>query len=249
MAWRHCVVHVFTRELFGISTTLIDLYLDGERVEAASLSAQLTGASAVATVGVGLSASSLRLGIDADPRSQLQLDQLRVYDLSTSDNDNWLEKSELRALRTERAAEVRAQRPKLRFDFESLPDGGSFANGGSLAGVGIGPIAADPEQIYAGSWARLDIQEVATRLDSTLDAAGFGGSGYILNAVSNYNANLYDREAELGQWGPIFPVNHGQVYSAAENRLEVAYYENPFVWTRSSIRMSPGRIVRPPMMR
>jgi hypothetical protein len=227
--WRHCVIHVYTNHFFGISTTLLDFYVDGVRFQGARVTAQLSGSLPQSEIATVLTDQSLRFGVDADPSSRLQLDQFRSYNLSGSVDGNGLNTSELRILRTQREAELRTLEPELLFDFEALPDGGSFVNSGTLADVGIGPITADPEQVYAGVWAHLNIQEVATRLNSTLDNAGFGGSGYILNAVSNYNANLYNRDAEVGAWGPIFPVNHGQLFNAPDNRLEVAYYENPFL--------------------
>jgi hypothetical protein len=77
------------------------------------------------------------------------------------------------------------------------------------------------------AWKYVNLQEVAGRFRSTLDRSGFG-SGYILNEISNYNANLYDREADIvGTWGPIFPVNHSKAFDEIQE-LEVAYYENPY---------------------
>jgi hypothetical protein len=69
--------------------------------------------------------------------------------------------------------------------------------------------------------------EVATRLLSKLDTAGTG-SGYILRQVSNYNPDLYDRDAVVGLWGPVFPVNWSGLYMANNQRLEIAYYDNPY---------------------
>ncbi|WP_309380816.1 LamG domain-containing protein [Cerasicoccus frondis] len=66
--------------------------------------------------------------------------------------------------------------------------------------------------------------EVATRILSRLDTAGLG-SGYIHNRISNYNASLYDRESDVGAWGPIYPVNWDGVF---EEGLAIYYYENPY---------------------
>ncbi len=111
---------------------------------------------------------------------------------------------------------LRGYFPQLWFSFETAPSGGSFANQGTSAGIGVGPVTgASP---YARAWANVDVQEVATRIDSTLDNAGFGGSGFILNAISNYNADLYNRTAEVGAWGPIFPVNHNRLFTDALRR-------------------------------
>jgi hypothetical protein len=214
--WRHCVVHVFTDQFFGFDITVLDFYVDGVRQE----QGMFTGvATATSVVGASVGDNSLRLGVGADPLSKLMIDQVRLFTLEPNDGW-WLGAGELAALRTGTPATLRSANPILRFNFEAAASSGSFANGiNPLPNVGLA----------GGTWARLDIQEVATRLDSTLDNAGFGGSGYILNAVSNYNANLYNRSAEVGAWGPIFPVNHGQLYLDATRRLEVAYYENPFL--------------------
>ncbi|MGJ8640236.1 MAG: hypothetical protein ACSHYA_12675 [Opitutaceae bacterium] len=228
--WRHYVIHVFEPEDVEIGTTLLNFYADGEREEQVRVTASLSGASPVASVGSTLTVNSLRLGMNANPLSRLQLDQFRLYDLSASLEQTYLQPNELKQLRTSREAELRSLSAQLWFDFESLPVSGSFASGGLLGNaVGIGPIVNDATSLYSGIWAHLDIQEVATRIDSTLDNAGFGGSGYILNGVSNYNSSLYNRAAEVGEWGSIFPVNHGQLYRDGRNRLEVAYYENLYL--------------------
>ena len=214
--WRHCVIHVFGAQFFGFDITVLDFYVDGIREEQGLFTGSET---AISDVGSVVNENSLRFGVGADPLSRLQIDQFRMFSLTPGAN-RWLSAGELATLRTDSAAALRTTAPKLRFDFEQAASGSSFANGvNPLPDVGL----------TGGTWARLDIQEVATRLDSTLDNAGFGGSGYILNAVSNYNANLYSRSAEVGTWGPVFPVNHGQLYLAANRCLEIAYYENPFL--------------------
>ncbi|MEI6655174.1 MAG: hypothetical protein WCP45_10430 [Verrucomicrobiota bacterium] len=182
-------------------------------------------------IGTTLTSNSLRFGVNADPLSGLQLDQFRLFDNLPAASNSWLTPVELHQLRTTRVTSLRAIAPELRFSFEQAPVNAMFANEGSLANVGVGPVTPDTTvpPTYAGTWAHVDIQEVATRLESTLDNAGFGGSGYVLNAVSNYNAGLYNRAAEVGTWGPVFPVNHGQLYTDKLKRLEVAYYENPYL--------------------
>jgi hypothetical protein len=215
--WRHCVIHVFTDQFFGYDVNLLNFYVDGLREEQGMLLSPMGPASSA--VNAAVDENSLRFGVGADPLSRLQIDQFRMFSLTPS-NFLWLSAGELASLRIGSTPTLRSIAPKLHFDFEQAASGGSFANGSNLLpDVGL----------TGGTWARLDIQEVATRLDSTLDNAGFGGSGYILNEVSNYNANLYNRDAEVGTWGPVFPVNHGQLYLAANRRLEVAYYENPFL--------------------
>ena len=215
--WRHCVIHVFTDQFFGYDVNLLNFYVDGLREEQGMLLSPMGPASSA--VNAAVDENSLRFGVGADPLSRLQIDQFRMFSLTPS-NFLWLSAGELASLRIGSTPTLRSIAPKLRFDFEQAASGSSFANGvDPLPDVGL----------TGGTWARLEIQEVATRLDSTLDNAGFGGSGYILNAVSNYNANLYSRSAEVGNWGPVFPVNHGQLYLAANRRLEIAYYENPFL--------------------
>lgn len=69
--------------------------------------------------------------------------------------------------------------------------------------------------------------EVATRIRSRLDTAGFG-SGYLVNDTSNYNPHLHNRTAEIGQWGPVYPVNWAGLFQRADRALHVVYYENPY---------------------
>jgi len=236
-AWRHYVIHVFNNSFFGVGTTLINFYVDGVRLEQGFVTGWNPG-SADSTVETSVTENSLRFGVDADPQSGLQLDQFRLFNLG-SDALGYLGSGELRMLRTKLDMTAAGQRlrsisPQLWFSFETTPTGDSFANLGTLQGVGIGPVAADSTGLYTGIWAHTDLQEVATSIVSTLDNANFGGSGYVLNAVSNYNAGLYDRTAEVGTWGPIFPVNHSQLFTEATKKLEVAYYENPYLIDRAA---------------
>jgi hypothetical protein len=69
--------------------------------------------------------------------------------------------------------------------------------------------------------------EVATRLRSKFDTSGLE-SGYILPEVSNYNPYIYDRDADAGAWGPIYPINWSGLFTNEVNQLEVAWYENPY---------------------
>ncbi len=69
---------------------------------------------------------------------------------------------------------------------------------------------------------------VGTRITSAQDKAGFG-SGYLLYPISNYNPQIYNRGAAVGQWGPIYPVNWSGLYTADNRRLRIAFYENPFL--------------------
>lgn len=228
-AWRHYVIHAFTSTFFDIEVTVLDFYVDGVRAEQGKITTQLSVTGpASSSVGTGVDATSMRLGVGAVPDSLLKIDKFRLFTLPQN-NRSWLTSGELLNLRTGTNPQLRATPALLDYRFETAPTGGSFANAGSAADAGIGPVAADTSGWYAGIWARADVQEVATRLDGTLDSAGFGGSGYILNEVSNYNAGIYDRTAEVGTWGPVYPVNHGQLYLDLNRRLEVAYYENSYL--------------------
>ena len=232
-SWRHHVIHVFTGTLFGTGVTVVDYYLDGVRKEQSFITAWFPG-TADSSVGSSVSTGSLRLGVDADPLDGLSLDQFRFFNLGT-DPKAYLKGSEIRQLRTVRdmtsgANQLRSAAPALWFSFEGIPSAGRFANLGTLSNVAVGPVSGSGN--YPETWANTDLQEVATRIDCTLDNAGFGGTGYILNAVSNYNAELYNRTAEVGTWGPVFPVNHGQLFTDASKKLEITYYENPYLTDR-----------------
>ncbi len=232
--WRHHAIHVFTTKLFGISITVVNYYLDGVRKEQTYVTNWFPG-TANSTVAPSIDSNSLRLGVDANPLHGLAIDQFRFFNLGT-DAKGYLSGSEVRSLRTERDMTVvgkglRTVSPNLWFNFEVAPSSGRFANLGSLPNVAIGPITGSGS--FVGTWANTDLQEVATRIDSTLDNAGFAGSGYILNSVSNYNADLYNRSAEVGRWGPVFPVNHSQLFTDSAKKLEITYYENPYLTDRS----------------
>jgi hypothetical protein len=234
--WRHYVIHVFPSSFFGTGITVVDFYKDGVREE----QAVVTGTSDEAiTIDPDASAltDALRFGVGADPESKLKLDQFRVFgslpvtrldDGTSSASDPWLTPDEVHDLRTEQDTALRTTDPQLAFSFEDTPSSGSFANSNTSIAAEIGSIPDDSDGEYLGFWGHNDIQEVATRLNSTLDNAGFAGRGYILNEISNYNADIYDRDAQVGSWGPVFPVNDGSLYTAASKRLEIAYYENPF---------------------
>jgi hypothetical protein len=220
--WRHYAIHVFEKNAVGVSNTEIDFYVDGLRKEESRVTSQL---DAVAPAN-----GTLQLGVGAESNSGLLFDQFRLFTNLTAGPTprKQLDSGELRTLRTTQAT-LRTRAPQLLFDFEVAPTSGSFANLGSLGSVGLGPVSGDLDNDFADLWVRVALQEVAMRLDSTLDNAGFGG-GYIVNRLSNYNANIYNRGAEVGTWGPIFPVNqtapHYELGSKKE--LEVAYYENPY---------------------
>lgn len=245
-AWRHHVIHVFANQVSnGPQSTVIDYYVDGVRDEVGFVTITHKTLSDMASFDVGttLTANSLRFGVDADPVSQMQMDQFRLFtgfpvaSSPASPVDPWLSTADIHTLRAIRRLNsgLRGKLPEFWFNFDkesrlvsSTALTSAFENSGTVASMLIGPVTVDSSQVYAGTLARVDIQEVATRLESTLDDAGFGGSGYVLNKVSNYNAGIYNRDAEIGAWGTIFPVNANQVFTDATKRLEVAYYENPF---------------------
>lgn len=232
--WRHYIVHAFTYTLFGTGVTVVDFYRDGIRAEKSFITSWFPG-DADSAVGTAVDANSLRFGANANSRGGLMIDQFRLFGLG-ADPNRYLTGGELRLLRTQQnmtlaGKPLRSVGPQLWFNFEGTPAGG-FANFGSLANVKVGPVSGSG--IYADTWANVDLQEVASRIDSTLDNAGFEGSGYIQNVVSNYNPDLYDRSAEVGTWGPVFPVNHKQLFTADTKRLDIAYYENPYRTDRLS---------------
>ena len=222
-SWRHHVLHVFTYQLFGFKVTVLDYYIDGVRAEAGLYSFLLSPGAASWEISSSVTPQSLRFGVNAEPDSGIVLDQFRLYDLP-GDNKQYLDAGDLRVLRTERDAGFRGESPLLWFDFETAPSDGRFPNQGSVSDVGVGLVTA--AALASGAHAPIGLQEVATRIDSTLDNAGFGGSGYVINEKSNYNADIYQREADVGQWGPIFPVNASD---KIEEELQVAYYENPYL--------------------
>ncbi len=235
MPWRHFVVHAFHYTFFGVQITVVDFYLDGVRQEVGFVSSMYPG-SAVSMVSGSVDEGGLRLGVDATPSSRLMLDNFRVFALG-SDTVGYLKPGEIRQLRSQRNLTqpgnlLRSVVPLVSFDFESAPSSGWFANQGQLPNVGVGSVTGSGQ--YPGIWAYADLQEVATRMDSTLDNAAFNGTGYILNSISNYNPNLYDRAAVVGAWGAIFPVNHHQLFLESSKRLEVAYYENLYLADRTS---------------
>ncbi|MCX6875772.1 MAG: hypothetical protein NTW21_18480 [Verrucomicrobia bacterium] len=235
--WSHYVIHVFGETFFGIPVTLLYFDADGRSAGDGLVTTLIPGgATAAFSVGSSLLETSLKFGVGANPERLLRLDQVRLF---ANVPGTYLTPAEVRSLREHRATTLRMSGgvpmlPVLHFNFEAAPTNPgtgafSFANTGTVANVGVGPKSAnDRTGLWTGLWARLDVQEVATRLDSALDDAGFNGSGYVLNAISNYNAALYNRAAEVGTWGPLFPVNEKRLYTEPARRLEVAYYENPY---------------------
>lgn len=244
-SWRHHVIHVFANQVSnGPQATVVNHFVDGVREETGFVTTTRKALADTAgfDVTAAISANSLRFGVDADLESGMQLDQFRLFanvpvaTVPASPSEPWLSAADVQRLRSVRSigTGIRGVAPVLWFSFDRFPGGGTspspqdpLLNNGSLSGLRIGPAAVDSTFVYAGILAHTDLQEVATRLECTLDNAGFGGSGYVMNAVSNYNPQLYNRAAAVGLWGPIFPVNHDQLFLDANRRLEVAYYENP----------------------
>ena len=225
-SWHHYIVHVFEDSFFGVNVTVMNFYLDGVREENGSVTGQLPIDSTQFDIGSEIVSGSLTFGAGADPRDQLQLDHVRLFVQDNAGSQNWLTPVDINNLRSDKNATVQGMSAALLFDFDSPPSGGSFVSSGSITNAGVGPIPSGSLDDFT---ARAGLQEVAIRIDSTLDNANFGGSGYILNQASNYNASLYDRAADVGAWGPIFPVNHSQLFSSPDKILEVVYYENPYI--------------------
>ena len=236
--WSHYAIHVFPYDGLGLAgreQTFVQFYQDGIQEQQVVQSSSLGSA-------VTIGPNSLRFGVGADPDRNLKLDQFRIFDGVGNDPDDTevlnfpsLSIAELTALRTERESTLRGVGADLwfSFDYDSVADGpgsGSFPS--ENHNFEIRPadgLPFDDNGDYLGYWAHNNVEEVATRIYSTLDTAGFSGGGYVLNEVSNYNAQIYDRGAQVGSWGPVYPVNDGSLYTEDETRLEVAYYENPFL--------------------
>lgn len=225
--WHHVVLHVF-EETFR---TTLHLYVDGRRARAALPTSILPAGFSGSFVAMPtLSDTSLILGQGLSPSGVLLFDQVRAF----SGVDSSLTPLELLYLRETRSATLRGEVALIHFDFESSSlassFGPAFLGDNSVDGVAFGPVAASSGDQESENWITINLQEVATPIVSPMDTAGFGGRGYILNPVSNYNAAIYDRAAEVGQWGALYPVNQSDPLFLAEDRqLEVAYYENPFL--------------------
>lgn len=86
-------------------------------------------------------------------------------------------------------------------------------------------VTVDPAKA-ASTKSPFTLQEIANPLASPFDLAGFN-SGWVANAISNYNASIYQRDSAVGSWGRIFPVNDQVLYQAPNRQLEVVYYRNP----------------------
>ncbi|WOO41007.1 LamG domain-containing protein [Rubellicoccus peritrichatus] len=120
----------------------------------------------------------------------------------------------------------------------TIQNEGSFGAFGALEDASRTPVDGQAlltdEQSVDGRSVVLDqdadfYTEVATRVYSKLDTAGFG-SGYTVNEVSNYNPSIYNRAEGVGNWGSIYPVNWSGLYTDdSTNTLRIAYYENPFL--------------------
>ena len=222
-SWHHYIIHLYSSSFFGIPITSMHFYLDSNREENGSVNVALPVTTPTFTIGSNVTADSLRFGAGASAQDGVQIDNFRLFIQDNASLDRALTSGEVGDLQenTTGSFVLKEQmlNPVLWFNFEL--SGNPGVNIGSLSNVEIDGID--------GILAELNIEEVATRIDNVFDRAGFGGSGYILNAVSNYNSSLYSRDSEVGTWGPIFPVNGPGFYNADKPKLEVAYYENPFL--------------------
>jgi hypothetical protein len=207
--WHHCVLQVYQGLYFDI-------------IPFGVIQLYVDGVPVVAGIPIGshpsatpTQLSSLTLG----PVDGLLIDQFRVF---RYDSDEPLSPDELDYLRDGPAT--------MPAGFAFRPDAG---------GAGLVPLHLSNFETETAALGRfVNLQEVATRVRSILDRSGFG-SGYILNTVSNYNADIYNRGVEVvGTWGPIFPVNKTAFLYDESNegiqrlpdakKLQVAYYENPY---------------------
>ncbi|MDC0325558.1 hypothetical protein OAM01_02255, partial [bacterium] len=152
--------------------------------------------------------------------------------LDISSSDRWFfkgltffESQTSASVGTEPGSEFNASgkgRSILLYQYRSNPD--EIANGDEInENLAVRIVESDEINIVDSN----ETKEVATRITSSLDTANFH-TGYILNKISNYNPRIYDRGAEIGEWGPIYPVNDDMA-SPTGTELQVAYYENPFL--------------------
>lgn len=140
--------------------------------------------------------------------------------LAYSENDTALVTSDT-AYFTEPTAEVRSV---MVFSYQVDPETPAgetldLAHEGIRVRI-VKSYAPDGHQVQASA-------TVAQRIESELDTAGFG-TGYVVWENSNYNPQIYSRDARaVGDWGSLYPVNDSVLFQAASRRLQVGYYENP----------------------
>ena len=144
--WRHYIIHVFSKTIFGTDFTVVNFYADGIKAEKAIRKATVAGGTPF-TIGQTVDpSSSLRLGIGAAPESHLQLDNFRLFNIPSG---AWLTSGEIRDLRSTSAASqtLRAQTPDFLFDFEhsGTPALTQFANKAAASSWGIGPLTGAPD--------------------------------------------------------------------------------------------------------
>ncbi len=109
----------------------------------------------------------------------------------------------------------------LNLTFDSAPTGSTFYNSGGLT---VTTPATTPGDLLVVP-GEDTFPEVATRVLSKFDTSGFR-SGYILAETVNYNADRYDRTADAGRWGSLFPVNSSRAVPGAP--AELVWYANPW---------------------
>ncbi len=117
--------------------------------------------------------------------------------------------------------------PRVSFVFDQPATGATVVNTGTrqtATGTVNGPNAANADTVFQVADADAPA-EVATRIISRLDTAGLG-TGFIVPAVSNYNARLYDRLSVPGGWGPIYPVNFSAASGPGVRSPTTAWYRN-----------------------
>ena len=147
-----------------------------------------------------------------------QVDNLRVWDPSIGT-------VEIREAMFQRRVASTNRAPIVEIDFDAGISGDTIAQSGTQTNL----VATVPGSAPASL---LDVPdadahpEVASQIQTKLDTAQFG-SGYLLNEVANYNAEIYDREAGVGAWHGIYPVNWSGIFPD-QQALDVTWYENPY---------------------
>jgi len=197
---------------FGVSNDTVRVFLDGLLVKERLIPFSVSS-GAWTEAGIGSD------GAD-DPVPPCFLDNLRIWGSALDGEEIRVAMSGYDASGITESLEV-----ELLFDTAVLEQGSHFhaENGGVVDGV----------TAFVGSDGHIDASyhgaaEVATRLETLRDLAGFG-SGYVLNRVSNYNEAIYQRGEANGRWGGLYPVNWSGLYQTNFfNALEVAYFANPF---------------------
>lgn len=175
---------------------------------------------------------------------------VHTYGYSTREPDSWLEgdldlvrywggalsATEIRSILRARPNDQSSLQPNYSYSFDNGINGAQILADDDLSyPVGSKFVVFNEDGSFVESGSVIQFAEeadfhpeVANLILSKLDTAGFD-SGYIVNRVSNYNPRIYQRTAASGQWGPIYPVNWGGRFTSDLQKLEVVYYQNPYL--------------------